>query len=75
MGLKDTRDAAIYLFECSTEAEADRGERRLRQWRYEARGPRYVKLGRAVAYRTEDLDAWIAGHVHDPERDRATAAA
>jgi predicted DNA-binding transcriptional regulator AlpA len=32
----------------------------LRRWRYEGRGPHYVKLaGVAVRYRAEDLDAWI----------------
>jgi predicted DNA-binding transcriptional regulator AlpA len=32
----------------------------LRRWRYEGRGPKFVKLaGVAVRYREEDLDAWI----------------
>ena len=26
-------------------------------------GPRYVKLGRAVRYRREDLDAWLSDRV------------
>ena len=26
-------------------------------------GPRYVKLGRAVRYRREDLEAWLADRV------------
>jgi predicted DNA-binding transcriptional regulator AlpA len=32
----------------------------LRRWRYENRGPRYLKLaGVAVRYREEDLNAWL----------------
>ena len=26
-------------------------------------GPRYLKLGTAVRYRTEDLDAWLAARI------------
>jgi excisionase family DNA binding protein len=26
-------------------------------------GPRYLKLGRSVRYRAEDLDAWLADRV------------
>lgn len=31
----------------------------LRQWRHLGRGPAYVRLGRHVRYRPEDLDAFI----------------
>ena len=30
----------------------------LNKWRTQGRGPRFVKLGRAVCYRPADLDAW-----------------
>jgi hypothetical protein len=33
----------------------------LTRWRWEGRGPRYHKIGGAVRYRTEDLEAFIAG--------------
>jgi excisionase family DNA binding protein len=32
----------------------------LNRWRYTGDGPRFVKLGRAVRYRIEDLDEWVA---------------
>jgi len=32
----------------------------LNRWRYTGDGPRFVKLGRAVRYRREDLDNWVA---------------
>ena len=32
----------------------------LRRWRWAGKGPRFIKLGSAVRYRTADLDAFIA---------------
>jgi predicted DNA-binding transcriptional regulator AlpA len=32
----------------------------LAQWRYLGKGPAYVKVGRHVRYRAEDVDAWLA---------------
>ncbi|MHB1095571.1 MAG: helix-turn-helix transcriptional regulator [Gemmatimonadaceae bacterium] len=35
----------------------------LNKWRCVGGGPRFAKLGpRIVAYRVEDLDAWLAAH-------------
>jgi predicted DNA-binding transcriptional regulator AlpA len=31
----------------------------LRRWRREGKGPKFVKLGRLVRYRVEDVEAWI----------------
>lgn len=31
----------------------------LRQWRHLSRGPIYLKIGRSVRYRREDLDAFL----------------
>jgi excisionase family DNA binding protein len=31
----------------------------LNKWRTQGRGPRFVKLGRAVCYRPSDLDGWV----------------
>ena len=42
--------------------------RTLQQWRYRGCGPRYVKLGGAIRYRPEDLDAWLI------ERSRTSTA-
>lgn len=35
-------------------------ERTLAQWRYLGNGPAYVKVGRHVRYRPEDVQAWLA---------------
>jgi excisionase family DNA binding protein len=31
----------------------------LQSWRYEGRGPRFIKLGRLVRYRNADIDAYL----------------
>jgi excisionase family DNA binding protein len=49
-----TPEAARYLnFEVST----------LEQWRWNGRGPRFVKIGRYVRYRLSDLDAFLEERV------------
>ena len=36
-------------------------------------GPRYIKLGRAVVYRTTDLDDWMSGNDITPDNDNRIA--
>ena len=36
--------------------------RTLRQWRYWGRGPRFIKLGKAVRYSVADIEAYIASN-------------
>lgn len=45
----------------TTEAAPKVGQspRTLEDWRTKGIGPKFVKLGRKVFYRPEDLDAWI----------------
>ena len=31
----------------------------VRRWRFEKRGPMFVKVGALVRYRPEDLEAWL----------------
>jgi excisionase family DNA binding protein len=31
----------------------------LANWRYQGRGPRFVKVGRHVRYRRSDVEAWL----------------
>lgn len=33
-------------------------------WRTKNEGPRYVKVGRFVRYRAEDLDAWLESRAY-----------
>lgn len=46
----DTKQAADYL---------NLSPNTLSRWRWSGDGPRFVKLGRAVRYRIEDLDAFV----------------
>ena len=32
----------------------------VRRWRYENRGPKFVKFGSSVRYAVSDVEAWIA---------------
>jgi len=32
----------------------------VRRWRLFAQGPRYLKIGAAVRYRSEDVDQWLS---------------
>ncbi len=43
----------------------------LRNYRSLGRGPKYVKLGRAVRYRMEDLESFIEAHLVIPRRSRS----
>ena len=36
----------------------------LRTWRRQARGPRWIKLGRTVRYKPADLDQWLKANTH-----------
>jgi hypothetical protein len=39
----------------------------LRNWRHMRKGPAYLKLGRSVRYRLEDLNAFMENRRIDPE--------
>ena len=46
----------------------------LEQWRWNGKGPRYVKIGRAVRYRICDLDAFLDLNVFSNTTEYQTAA-
>jgi predicted DNA-binding transcriptional regulator AlpA len=60
-----------------SEAEAARylalSPRTLERWRSTGEGPRYCKQSRRIAYRREDLDAWIAAHMRSNTSERSAA--
>ena len=31
----------------------------LARWRANKRGPRWIRVGRSIRYRTEDIEAWL----------------
>lgn len=55
--LYTTPEAAAFLRET---------DRTLALWRAQRRGPRYVKQGKRVTYRREDLDAWVLSSIRLP---------
>jgi predicted DNA-binding transcriptional regulator AlpA len=38
----------------------------LANWRSQGKGPKFCRLGRAIAYRQEDLDVFVADALTDP---------
>ena len=42
-------------------------EATLAQWRYRHVGPPYVKVGRHIRYRVEDIEAWVEAQTVTPE--------
>ena len=46
--------------------------RALEAWRLQGRGPRYVKLSRAVRYRPEDLASWIESGLRQSTSERGS---
>ncbi len=47
----------------------------LRSWRHRRRGPRYVRLGRAVRYLVSDVEQFVRSSAveHEPVHDHARA--
>lgn len=41
--------------------------RTMEQWRYQGKGPAYLKIQRQVRYLRDDLDAWLSGRRIEPE--------
>jgi predicted DNA-binding transcriptional regulator AlpA len=43
----------------------------VRRWRLLRQGPRFLKVGSAVRYRSEDISAWLNSHPTGGEQLRA----
>jgi excisionase family DNA binding protein len=43
-------------------------ENTLPRWRWQGFGPRFIKVGRKVLYRVEDLEDFLKGRTVDPGR-------
>jgi len=41
----------------------------LRKWRWEGKGPIFVKVGRKVAYRLSDIETWLHGQLRNSTSD------
>ena len=65
--LSDQDTAALFLGRMSA--------RTLERWRLEGRGPKFVKLGKRVFYRREDLEAFVVSGLRHSTRDSKPAAA
>jgi predicted DNA-binding transcriptional regulator AlpA len=54
--------APLYLTQGEVAAHLRLSERTLERLRACGTGPRFVKLGRRVVYRQEDVETWAAAH-------------
>lgn len=54
-------------------AEISQTEKNLAQWRWSGRGPRYVKIGRAVFYRRSAIQMWLSAQEREPGAKRRAA--
>jgi predicted DNA-binding transcriptional regulator AlpA len=41
----------------------------LRKWRRNSTGPRFLKIGRLIRYRTDHINAWLRVHEAGPETE------
>ena len=55
--------------------ELDIPHRRLEQWRYLGTGPAFVRIGRSVRYRRDDVEAWLASQTVTPAASGAAGDA
>lgn len=39
--------------------------RTLPVWRVQGRGPKFIKIGKLVRYKREEIDAWMRQHTYD----------
>jgi Helix-turn-helix domain len=46
----------------------------LADWRCDDKGPGYVRLGKRIFYRREDIAEWIGAQRHEPRRVHARHA-
>jgi Helix-turn-helix domain len=63
-------DDPLYPAE-ETARELNVAQTTLATWRCIGRGPRYVKVGRAVYYRRSAICAWLKAQERDPSKKRA----
>jgi predicted DNA-binding transcriptional regulator AlpA len=47
---------------------------RLSRLRLEGGGPKFIKAGRSVLYRRDDLDAWLQSHIRESTSDTSHKA-
>ena len=47
----------------------------LANWRYQERGPAFLRVGRHVRYRSEDIDSWVQSQLADASTCRGTLQA
>jgi hypothetical protein len=47
-------------------------ERTLEAWRWRGRGPKFIRIGKGIRYRVEDILQFEASQERDPSRDKSS---
>lgn len=45
----------------------------LRKWRWEGKGPQFIKAGRKVIYRLQDIEEWVTNQIRRSTSDTGEA--
>ena len=72
MNTRDTLSATGVLSESAAATYVGYSRHYLRVARRYGRGPAYIRVGRSIRYRVQDLDAWLEAHRVEPH-DRQAA--
>jgi hypothetical protein len=48
--------------------------RTLERWRWQGKGPRYLKVGRRILYRIEDVLAYESGNMREPRDEKEASS-
>jgi len=66
-------EPAIYLNQAGAARVLFITPRTLQRWRVDGTGPAFVRLGRRVAYRQSDIDAWASERVYTTRAEEKAA--
>lgn len=62
----DVANGSELLDEARLAAQLTVSRATLQSWRYAGKGPRYIKIGRMIRYRTADVDAYLRAQTRGP---------
>lgn len=71
MRILGSSDADALLNEIQAASLLNLSSRTLQAWRLTGTGPAFVRAGRAIRYRRQDLVAWIDANICQPVPSRA----
>ena len=71
VGTAQTISGDVLLREGEAASFLDLSKRTLQAWRVQGRGPKFIKVGRSVRYRLEDLQTFVNENVHQSTSEKS----